>query len=244
MIELREVTYRYPAAKTDTLRSISLRIPYGESVGIVGRSGSGKTTLVDVLTGLLTPSGGGVYVDGVEITKGRRAGWRAQIGYVPQETVIVDDTIRRNVALGLDVAEIDDDAVHRSLAQAQLLDTVLALPGGLEAHLGERGLRMSHGQRQRIGIARALYRQPRVLVLDEATAALDTITENQIAQTIEGLYGQLTVVVIAHRLSTVRRCSTLVRLDQGHIVAVGTFEEVVEPGHPTVMASIVEPVRK
>ncbi|MFE9691790.1 ABC transporter ATP-binding protein [Micromonospora sp. NPDC005806] len=216
-IEFRDLTYRYPAAATPALDSINLTVAIGESVGIVGPSGSGKTTLVDVLLGLLQPACGGIYVDGVKITSERVHGWRARIGYVPQDTVIIDDTVRRNVALGLDDEEIDDVAVERAIAQAQLLDTVLAMPDGFDSVLGEDGVRLSGGQRQRIGIARALYVQPDVLVLDEATAALDTDTEKQIVETIEKLYGKITVFVIAHRLSTVQRCDTRLVLDRGRV---------------------------
>ncbi|MFF0369539.1 ABC transporter ATP-binding protein [Micromonospora sp. NPDC005087] len=216
-IEFRDLTYRYPAAPTPTLDSINLTVGIGESVGIVGPSGSGKTTLVDVLLGLLQPTCGGIYIDGVRITPELVHGWRARIGYVPQETVIIDDTVRRNVALGLDDDEIDDVAVERAIAQAQLLDTVLAMPDGFGSMLGEHGVRLSGGQRQRIGIARALYLHPDVLVLDEATAALDTETERQIVETIEKLYGKITVLVIAHRLSTVQRCDTRVVLDRGRV---------------------------
>lgn len=224
-IELRDVTFSYPSGHEPALRSVSLRIRYGESVGLVGTSGSGKTTLVDILTGLLRPSHGGVYVDGTQITEANLAAWRHQIGYVPQETVILDDTVRRNVALGLDDAAIDDAAVRRALTQARLLELVDEWPEGLDTRLGERGVRMSGGQRQRIGIARALYHNPRVLVLDEATAALDTTTEQQILATIESLRGEVTIIMIAHRLSTVQNCDTQVRIEHGQVVAVDTRVE-------------------
>jgi ATP-binding cassette subfamily C protein len=230
-IELRNLTYHYPASSIAALRRIDLKVAFGESVGIVGASGAGKTTLVDVLIGLLTPTRGGVYVDGVEVTRAHLPQWRAHIGYVPQDTVIVDDTVRRNVALGLDDDEIDDDAVRRALTQAQLWEAIQALPDGLDSTLGERGVRMSGGQRQRIGIARALYHQPKILVLDEATAALDTVTEDQIAATIEQLYGQVTIFSIAHRLSTVARCDIRVLLNAGQIEEIGTFEGIVVGTH-------------
>ncbi|MBL6279498.1 ABC transporter ATP-binding protein [Micromonospora fiedleri] len=236
-IEFRDLAYRYPSAAAPALHDINLTIRYGESVGIVGTSGSGKTTLVDVLTGLLPPSAGGLYVDGTQITRANLPSWRAQIGYVPQETIIVDDTVRRNVALGLDDADIDDRAVWRALEQAQLQDLVKALPEGLDSRLGERGVRMSGGQRQRIGIARALYHHPRVLVLDEATAALDSGTESQIVSTIERLHGAVTIIMIAHRLSTIERCDLRVRLEHGRIETVRA-RSAVQPPHQHALPEV------
>jgi ABC-type multidrug transport system fused ATPase/permease subunit len=225
-IRVRQLSYRYPGSDLPALDSVDVVIGAGESVGIVGASGSGKTTFVDVLTGLLLPTSGEVTVDGRPITQDMLPGWRAQIGYVPQETVIIDDTVRRNVALGLVDEQIDDEAVARALDQAQLTETVASLPQGMHSALGERGVRMSGGQRQRIGIARALYSGPRVLVLDEATAALDSVTERQITDTIDRLQGQLTIVVIAHRLTTVERCDRLVVLSGGRVEAIGTYAEL------------------
>jgi ATP-binding cassette subfamily C protein len=216
-IQLRELSYHFPNSERPTLSSINLSVNFGQSVGIIGSSGAGKTTLVDVLIGLLMPTSGGVYVDGERLTRRHLHAWRSQIGYVPQDTVIVDDSVRRNVALGLDDSDIDDAAVAHALEQAQLLETVAQMPGGLDAKLGERGSRLSGGQRQRIGIARALYGRPRILVLDEATASLDTETERQIMDTIERLYGEITVFIVAHRLSTVQRCAMRVVLAEGGI---------------------------
>ncbi|WP_341720188.1 ABC transporter ATP-binding protein [Micromonospora sp. FIMYZ51] len=235
-IEFRGLSYRYPSAPTSVLHAVDLVIRYGESVGISGTSGSGKTTLVDVLTGLLLPTAGGLYVDGVQITRANLASWRRQIGYVPQETVIVDDTVRRNVALGLDDPDIDDEAVWRALELAQLRDLVDGLAGGLDSRLGERGVRMSGGQRQRIGIARALYHRPRILVLDEATAALDGATEEQIVSTIERLHGEVTIVMVAHRLSTIERCDTQVLLEQGRIERIRTLSA----SHPPPRHALTE----
>lgn len=220
-VELRDISYHYPTATAPTLRSVNLHVKHGECVGIVGSSGAGKTTLVDIIIGLLQPTSGGVYVDGVRITPEHLPTWRRLIGYVPQDTVIIDDTVRRNVALGLDDDEIDDAAVMEALTQAQLLDSVLAMPNQLDNVLGERGVRLSGGQRQRIGIARALYHRPAVLVLDEATAALDTTTERQIVATLERLRGTITMFIIAHRLSTIEGCDVRVML------ADGTIDEIV-----------------
>jgi ATP-binding cassette, subfamily B, bacterial PglK len=219
-IELRDVCYRYRGSQRAALSAINLSVNHGESVGIVGPSGAGKTTLVDILVGLLTPTEGGVYVDGVRIAPGQLPQWRARVGYVQQDTIIIDDSVRRNVALGLDDSDIDDVAVRRALAQAELWDVVSQMTEGIESRLGERGVRLSGGQRQRIGIARALYHEPQVLVLDEATAALDTMTENQIVATVAGLQGQVTVFTIAHKMSSVARCDVLVRLRHGRIQRV------------------------
>jgi ABC-type multidrug transport system fused ATPase/permease subunit len=200
------------------LDDLSLRIQKGESIGFIGPSGSGKSTLVDVVLGLLTPSPGQVLVDGDDIQKNLRA-WQDQIGYVPQSIYLTDDTLRRNVAFGLPDGEIDDAAVKRAIRAAQLEDFVAGLPKDLETIVGERGVRLSGGQRQRIGIARALYHDPVVLVLDEATSALDTATERGVMEAVTALRGNKTILIVAHRLSTVANCDRLYRLEQGKIVA-------------------------
>ncbi len=174
-------------------------------MGFVGPSGSGKSTLVDVILGLLTPGTGQVIVDGRDIQQNLRA-WQDQIGYVSQSIYLTDDTLRRNVAFGLPNEEIDNAAVRRALKAAQLEDFVAGLPDGQETLVGERGVRLSGGQRQRIGIARALYHDPSVLVLDEATSALDVITEQGVMQAVNALHGVKTILIVAHRLSTVESC--------------------------------------
>jgi ABC-type multidrug transport system fused ATPase/permease subunit len=185
-------------------------------VGFVGPSGSGKSTLVDVVLGLLTPDAGQVQVDGIDIRKNLRA-WQDQIGYVPQSIYLTDDTLRRNVAFGLPDGEIDEAAVWRAIRAAQLEEFVAGLPTGLDTLVGERGIRLSGGQRQRIGIARALYHDPAVLVLDEATSALDTATERGVMQAVNALQGSKTILIVAHRLSTVAQCHRLFRLELGRI---------------------------
>lgn len=220
------LSFRYEGQAGDALADVELTIPKNASVGFVGPSGAGKTTLVDVLLGLLTPTAGRVTVDGVDIQT-RLPAWQRRIGYIPQSIFLTDDTIRRNVAFGMDDAEIDDAAVRDALGAAQLLAFVEALPEGLDTHVGERGVRLSGGQRQRIGIARALYHRPAVLVMDEATSALDTQTERQFVEALEALHGEHTVVVIAHRLSTVRRCDRLFLLDGGRVAAEGTYDELL-----------------
>ena len=217
-IHLAGVRYAYPSAAASALDDLTLRIRKGESIGLVGPSGSGKSTLVDVILGLLTPQVGQVLVDGEDIQENLRA-WQDQIGYVPQSIYLTDDTLRRNVAFGLPGAAIDDAAVRHAVRAAQLEEFVSSLPNGLETLVGERGIRLSGGQRQRIGIARALYHDPAVLVLDEATSALDTATERGVMQAVTALRGGKTILIVAHRLSTVGSCDRLYRLEHGRIVA-------------------------
>lgn len=226
-IELRDVSYRYPAAAEASVRDVSLVIARGTSVGFVGASGAGKTTLIDVVLGLLKPTSGSVLVDGVNIETGIRH-WQRHIGYIPQTIYLSDDTLRRNVAFGVDDADIDDAAVWRSIAAAQLAALVRSLPDGLDTFVGERGVRISGGQRQRVGIARALYHDPEVLVMDEATAALDHRTEREITDVLNELRGKKTMIIIAHRLSTVRGCDTLFVMADGQIVDEGRYEALAE----------------
>jgi ABC-type multidrug transport system fused ATPase/permease subunit len=225
-VRLGNVSYTYPAATTPSLTNADLRIRKGEIVGIVGPSGSGKSTLVDVFLGLLAPSAGEVTVDGRDIRQDLRA-WQDHIGYVPQSIYLTDDTLRRNVAFGLPAAEIDDAAVMRALRAARLDEFVATLPRGLDTVVGERGVRLSGGQRQRIGVARALYHDPDVLVLDEATSALDTATEHGVLDAVEAMRGEKTIVIVAHRLSTVERCDRVYRLEQSRVVAEGSARSVL-----------------
>ena len=225
-ISLSNVDYAYPGATTHALNNLSITIKKGESVGFIGPSGSGKSTLVDVILGLLPPTSGQVKVDGLDIQKNLRA-WQNQIGYVPQSIYLTDDTLKRNVAFGLSDEEIDDGALERAIKYAQLDEFVASLPNGLETVVGERGVRLSGGQRQRIGIARALYHDPSVLVLDEATSALDTDTESGVMQAVTALQNSKTVLIVAHRLSTVAHCGRIYRLENGRVVAEGTPAEML-----------------
>lgn len=220
--------YRYPEAETEALRDVSLEIRQGEMVGFVGRSGSGKTSLVDCILGLLTPTRGKVLVDGVDIQQ-RLGGWRSQIGYIPQHIYLTDDSLRKNVALGLDEEAIDQARIWRALEAAQLADFAKELPAGLETSIGEGGVRLSGGQRQRIGIARAMYYDPPVLILDEATSALDNETEKAIVNTISGLKGSKTILVIAHRMTTIEDCDRVFVLDRGVLVDEGAFDQETQP---------------
>jgi ABC-type multidrug transport system fused ATPase/permease subunit len=211
-----------------SLSSLSIVIQQGESVGLIGSSGSGKSTLVDIILGLLPPSNGQVKVNGQDIQGNLRA-WQDQIGYVAQSIYLTDDTLRHNVAFGLPDEEIDEAAVHRAIKQAQLEEFIASQPDGLETIVGERGIKLSGGQRQRIGIARALYHDPSVLVLDEATSALDSETEKGVMQAITALKGSKTIIMVAHRLSTIEHCDRLYRLEQGRVVAEGSAHAVLQP---------------
>jgi len=226
-IELRDVSFRYPNAGSNACTGISMRIPRGSSIGLIGTSGAGKSTLVDVILGLLEPLHGAVMVDGTDIRSALR-GWQGIIGYVPQSIYLSDDSIRCNVAFGDAKDDIDDKAVARALRAARLDEFIKSLPDGMNTLVGERGVRLSGGQRQRIGIARALYRNPDVLVLDEATSALDTATEQGIMEAVNSLHGDKTLIIVAHRLSTVAECDLLYKLEKGCLVQSGRFADVVE----------------
>lgn len=217
-IELVNVSFTYPQATKPSLNGLSLRIGKGESVGIIGSSGAGKTTLVDIILGLLAPSQGMLTIDDVDVA-GNLSGWQAKIGYVPQEIYLTDDSLRNNIAFGLPEEVISDERIWQALEIAQLAEYVRSLPDGLTTVLGERGARLSGGQRQRIGIARAVYHDPEVLVFDEATSALDNETEAAVVAAIEQLRGQKTMIVVAHRLSTVANCDRMVRLAHGQVAA-------------------------
>lgn len=225
-VQLSAVRFTYPGAHRASLDGVSVVVRRGESVGFVGASGAGKSTLVDVLLGLLTPDEGAVCVDGADI-KGKLRGWQDQIGYVPQTIFLTDDSLRRNVAFGLPDTEIDEAAVQRAIRAAQLDEFIASLPDGLETVVGERGVRLSGGQRQRIGIARALYHDPSVLVLDEATSSLDTATEHEVMESVRALQGTKTIIIVAHRLSTVEHCTRVYRLNAGQVVEEGTPATVV-----------------
>lgn len=225
-LTLNHVSFQYPSAKSQALCDISLTIPCGASVGFIGSSGAGKSTLVDIILGLLTPDNGAVKIDGIDIQT-RLRGWQDQIGYVPQVIFLTDDTLRRNIAFGLSVDQIDEIAIRRSLQAAQLEQFVKELPQGLDTLVGERGIRLSGGQRQRIGIARALYHDPQVLVLDEATSSLDTTTEGDVMDAVRALQGDKTLIIVAHRLSTVEHCDRLYRLERGRLVTEESPKEIL-----------------
>ena len=226
-IRLVDVDYMYPSAPEFALQGLNISIRKGDSIGFVGPSGSGKSTLVDIVLGLLTPTSGEVQVDKKNIQSDLRS-WQDQIGYVPQSVYLTDDTLRNNVAFGIPSDQIDEGAVTRAVQAAQLDTFVANQPHGLDTVVGERGVRLSGGQLQRIGIARALYHDPSVLVLDEATSALDTLTEKGVMDSVEALQGSKTLLIVAHRLSTVEHCSRLYQLDRGRVIAEGAPAQLLQ----------------
>jgi ATP-binding cassette subfamily C protein len=221
-----DVSFAYEDGAAPAVRHVHLRIRPGESLGIVGATGSGKSTLVALLLGLLQPTSGRVLVDGQPLAGLERA-WQRLIGYVPQDPYVLDDTLRRNIAFGISDAAIDDHRVARACSLAQLDELVRQLPQGMDTPLGEHGARLSGGQRQRVAIARALYHEPAVLVFDEATAALDNQTEREVTRAISALQGTRTLIVIAHRLSTVQSCDRLIFLQAGYVAASGSYDDLL-----------------
>jgi HlyD family secretion protein len=223
-IRLEDVSFRYGPDQPWALKEVSLRIPARAAVGIVGVNGSGKTTLVDVIVGLLTPSEGRVKIDGAALDETNRSAWQSRIAYVPQNMFLLDTSIAQNIALGVPAADIDRARLAEAVRLAQLDEFIKTLPAGYDHRLGERGIQLSGGQRQRIGIARALYRAANVLVFDEATNALDGLTEQELMSTLGRLHGRYTTILIAHRMTTVRSCDIIFELANGQISGSGTYE--------------------
>lgn len=216
-LEIRKVSWKYPTSDKMVLKNISMKVKKGTAVGLIGESGAGKSTLADIILGLLKPEDGEILLDGINI-KDLGTDWNAIIGYVPQTIYLIDDTVRKNVAFGIKDDQIDDDKVWRALEQAQLKKFVEELPNGLDTFVGERGIRFSGGQRQRIAIARALYENPKILVLDEATSALDNETEEAVMEAIEALQGYKTLIIVAHRLTTIQKCDAVYEIIGGNAV--------------------------
>lgn len=216
-IYVDHVSFRYESGNEEILHNVELTVPKGKMVAFIGTSGAGKTTMVDIILGLLEPNQGHVYADGIDIHR-NLAVWHKQIGYIPQTIYLADDTIRANIAFGVFENEIDDQAVARAMREAQLDEFVNTLPEGLNTYVGDRGVRLSGGQRQRIGIARALYHNPEILVLDEATSALDNETEAAVMNAIDGLHGMKTLMIIAHRLTTIRNADIIYEVTEGQVI--------------------------
>ena len=229
VIELKNLSYLYSEASDFSLNNLNVKIPIGSTVGIVGSTGAGKTTLVDVFLGLLEPSKGEILIDGVQLTKSWLRVWQQSLGYVPQDIYLNDTSIAENIALGVQKEYIKQEQVEKCAQMANIHDFIVSdLPSQYRTIVGERGVRLSGGQRQRIGIARALYHNPEILVFDEATSALDTITERGIMQAIEFISKQKTIIIVAHRLSTVRNCDKILVLEKGHIKEMGTYDELIK----------------
>lgn len=227
-LELVDVHYAYPQAERAALRGLDLTIKARTTVGIIGGTGAGKTTTVDLILGLLDPDRGELRVDGMPITGANLRAWQQSIGYVPQQIFLTDDTITANIAFGLKKKDIDQAAVERAARIAELHDFVMEeLPQGYDTLVGERGVRLSGGQRQRVGIARALYHDPDVLILDEATSALDNLTERAVMDAVHNLGHAKTIIMIAHRLTTVQECDVIFMLEHGKLVAAGRYEELL-----------------
>jgi ATP-binding cassette, subfamily B, bacterial PglK len=225
-LEFRHVAYSYPGSEQLAIPDLSVTISKGQVVGIVGHSGAGKTTFVDLLLGLLNPTSGQILADGIDVTTNIKA-WRKNIGYIPQSIYLFDSSIRANIAFGYFPEQIDDERIWAVLKTVQLEKFVADLPEGLDTFVGESGVRLSGGQRQRIGIARALYRNPRLLIMDEATSALDNQTEKAVTDAIEKLSRNRTVIIIAHRLTTVQKCDVIYMMGKGGIIASGTYDELL-----------------
>lgn len=215
-VTVEHVSYHYPDSDVEVLHDISLEIPKGKTVALIGPSGAGKTTLADIILGLLPPVSGVVRMDQHNVYENLRS-WREKLGYIPQSIYLSDDTIRNNVAFGIYEAQIDDNAIWKALEKAQLKEFVQGLENGLDTYVGDRGVRLSGGQRQRIGIARALYHDPEILVLDEATSALDSSTEQAVMESIESLQGLKTMIIIAHRLTTIKNADLVYEVSGGNI---------------------------
>jgi ATP-binding cassette, subfamily B, bacterial PglK len=225
-IKLQNVCFSYPSKTIPAIDNLSLEFVAGQSIGLIGESGSGKSTLVDVLMGLLVPTSGKILYNG-EALKNRLTDWRSITAYLPQDVFLIDDTLRHNVALGIEEGKIDDSLLIEALQQTRLSELVSELPSGVDTMLGERGVRLSGGQRQRVALARAFYHRREVLVLDEATSALDHETEREIVNEIQELKGEKTMIVIAHRLSTLQHCDRVYRMKKGKIIQAGTYDQVI-----------------
>lgn len=238
-IRFEDVTVQYGSSSRPAVHGLGLEIEAGTSVGFIGHTGAGKSTAIDILLGLLNPTGGQVLIDGAPLGEDNVRAWQSNIGYVPQSIFLADDTVAANIAFGVPHDKIDMAEVERAGRQARIHDFVVGeLPLGYQTTIGEKGARLSGGQRQRLGIARALYHDPQIIVFDEATSALDNKTESLIIETFNSLHGQKTIVMVAHRLSTLESCDKLFMLDNGSLVAQGSYAEVAATDQFQVLANV------
>lgn len=227
-VELRDIYFHYPGKDEPALDGLSLAMPVNQIIGLVGASGSGKSTAIDILLGLIEPQGGEFLVDGQPLEAGRKRAWQNSLGFVPQSIFLADSSIRENIAFGLPAEKIDNRRVERAASMAHLDELLQQLTHGLDTRVGERGIQLSGGQRQRIGIARALYDDAKVLILDEATSALDGITEKLVMDAIHEFCGKKTIIMIAHRLATVKQCDCIYLMEAGRVVDHGHYDELVQ----------------
>jgi ATP-binding cassette subfamily B protein len=230
-IEFENVSFKYKTGSQNVLKNLTLCILKGERIGIVGATGSGKSTLIDILMALLEPSSGTLKVDGKAITNKNVRGWQRRIAHVPQAIFLSDTTIAENIAFGINKEDIDFGRVRNSAAKAQLQDVIEKLPNQYNTPVGERGVRLSGGQRQRIGIARALYKNVDIFVFDEATSALDNKTEESVMKSIEALGKEITVIMIAHRITTLKKCTKIIELSDGKIANIGSYRDIVKSSY-------------
>ena len=225
-LKIDNISFQYPNAKTKAINSVSFEIHSGESIGIIGPSGSGKTTLIDILLSLLKPQEGRILYNSALLSE-KEGNWRSQIAYLPQQVFLIDSSLKLNVALGDDESSFDEKRLTSALKKARLSELADQLPQGVDTLLGERGIRLSGGQRQRVALARAFYHGRNILVMDEATSALDNETEREIVNEIELLKGEVTMIVIAHRLTTLQHCDKIFKLKDGQIVNSGTYNQLI-----------------
>jgi ATP-binding cassette subfamily B protein len=226
-IALKDVSFRYDEQTSWVLRNLNLNIIKGSKIGIIGTTGCGKSTLLDVIMGLLDPTEGAIETDGQSINEGNLRGWQAHIAHVPQTIFLVDSSIEANIAFGVPKEKIDHYRIRMAARQAQIEGVIENLPDKYQTLVGERGARLSGGQRQRIGIARALYKKAKVIIFDEATSSLDMKTELAIVESIEALNPDITILIIAHRTSTLRNCSRIIELNNGVITRIGQYQDMI-----------------
>jgi ATP-binding cassette subfamily B protein len=226
-LRLNNVGFQYSPQSNRVIKNINLVIPKGARMGFIGKTGSGKSTLLDLIMGLLQPSEGLITVDGTPLNASNYRGWQRHVAHVPQMIYLSDNSIEENIAFGVPKEEIDHERVKRCATQAQIAEIIETWPMKYQTNVGERGVRLSGGQRQRIGIARALYKKADVIIFDEATSALDNETEEAVIKAIEGLGNNLTILIIAHRLTTLRGCTQIVELDQGSISRIGSYQNII-----------------
>ena len=224
--KLKNLSFSYTKESPLILENVNLSIAKGEKIGVMGVTGSGKSTLIDIIMGLLSPTNGELIIDQKKLTRENRRSWQIHIAHVPQNIYLFDSTIEENIAFGVPLKEIDHLRVQEAAKQAQISDMIDNSKDGYQTLVGERGVRLSGGQRQRISIARALYKKADVLIFDEATSALDNDTENEVMKAIEGLGGKLTILIIAHRLSTLQTCNRVVKLDKNNVFHIGSYEDI------------------